>query len=167
MFFATVGVLFFWLRSDSPRATTPSSPVTSETTPGGMFAVLVPWGLIAFVVLLALFRSLGDHRRVWNETPYLWQPQSAEINEQGVRVSNALIDTFCRWSVFVGWAETRNLLLILLPNKQRLAFPKRAFATEAEVEQVRAFVQSYVRAPVRGFPVLPANPSPSLEGKSS
>jgi len=118
------------------------------------WADLIPWVAVPLVIVLVRLSQLRRQAiRVWASNPAFHLPQSVEIDQQGVKVASSLLETRYHWNYFVGWAQTPNLLLLLIPGDVRLIVPKRAFPGSAGLSECRALIDAQVQKPTRGFPV--------------
>jgi hypothetical protein len=166
VFVAVAAALFVWLKSNAapaprrlPNAAPPPSGVWND-----FVLPFIPWLLILAFVWFFVFRQLrGRGRKLWEGSAELQQPQMMEVSDQGVRISNVFTEMLYRWNGFVGWAETPNLMLLLLSGQRRLMIPRRAASTEAEWQQFRDLVKSHVSEPLGGFQVMPPKPVLPLE----
>jgi hypothetical protein len=117
--------------------------------------------LIEMFVYNRIQRQLPQ--RMWEKNPALQLLQSTTIDEKGTRTMCSLVETLYRWNYFTGWAETKNLFLVFLPPNLRLIIPKRALASEHELDQLRQAFQMNVHEPTGGFPI-PPKPVLPLQG---
>ena len=161
LLFVGLAVMLFMLlsRNPAPRAATvPAAPAR------GPFATvilpLVPWVLIFGFIWFFVFRQIrGQYKRLWQENSELQQPQTLDMDDDGVRLSSTLSTTTWHWPAFVKVIETPSLLLLETSSKTHLLIPKRAAADPGQLEALRALLAAHVSAPTGAFPVLPVDPN--------
>jgi hypothetical protein len=120
-----------------------------------------PW-LVSFGILLA-FGVAQRHwlpRRQWFDNPGFARPRVVDLDDDGVRFADSVAVYEFKWPMFVRARETPNLLLLVSENKLQWIIPKRAFSSQAELENARALIQNMIpnttfqTKPI-GFPLSP------------
>lgn len=147
-------VLFVLLRHGQPGPVRPPMPQPGELRQ--WVVALVPALLIVFGIWFLFVRRIRIRdvsTKLWESSPVFQLPHTIQVDENGIRVNCALIETLYRWPYFVGFGETTDLLLLLLPNHSRVMIPKRAISGDDALNQLREFVQTHVHTLTGGFPV--------------
>ena len=159
IFVAVAALLFVWQKQSTPPARPNSSAPPPANFMENILLPLLPWLLILGCIWFFVFRNLRVRsRKVWEGNPQFQQVQIFDMSEEGVRIVNPLTETLYRWNAFVGWAETKNLFLLLLPNRSRVPVPKRAIGDQAEQQRFRDFVNARAHEPTSAFPVVAPRP---------
>ena len=111
--------------------------------------------LLLYVSSMAAYNHSKSLPRHWLSRPDLHRHQTVDISAAGVIFS----DTVCRhdyqWPAFVKGEETRNLFLLFTSESIGLIVPKRAFASEVELDAMRNLMKLIPRDQSRGFPIAP------------
>jgi hypothetical protein len=111
--------------------------------------------LLAYVTSMAAYNHSKSLPRHWQSRPDLHRHQTVDISAAGVVFS----DTVCRhdyqWPAFVKGEETRHLFLLFTSESIGLMIPKRAFATDVEIDAMRNLMTLIPRNQSRGFPIAP------------
>lgn len=167
VFVAVASLTFIWLKlqADHTVRAAPLSPAP-ETMLTQLVLPLVPYALILGCILIFFWKVQTQHAAVWRSNPELHQPHVVEMTEEGIRISNPLMDTLYRWPAFVAWAETPRLFLLLRSNNAKVMIPKRVVASEDELSELRRFLAAHVHEPTRGFPVIAAGERPATPSAS-
>jgi hypothetical protein len=159
LLFVTIAALVFvWLRVPAPGSVPPpvSANSASANSDWDVFFAVFPWVIVAVAVLaLILFRSARRHMMIWKKYVHIRQTQTFVFDDDGVRAETVFYESLYRWPFFVRWGESRNLLLLVLPGDLQLFIPKRALATEKDLEQLRQLFRAGVTEAAGGFPVGP------------
>ncbi|HZR28283.1 MAG TPA: YcxB family protein [Terriglobales bacterium] len=116
---------FYWLDPISPT----------------MFLLLgVCLGVLA-LVLSAWLRAKGQTRGIWKAYPVLQYKFTAEIDSDCIKTTCDIAFSMRRWECFTGYYESANLFH-LQEGSRVFWIPKRAFAGEAEINQMRELLRS-------------------------
>ena len=111
-----------------------------------------------FSVFLA---AVGNYKAMWEKQEHLHRPQSVEVREDGLVISDAVTRAENRWDAFTHVRETPNLFMLYSSDYAFYMLPKRAFAAEEELRQFREMVRRRVaERPAPAFPVIPVGGSP-------
>jgi hypothetical protein len=126
----------------------------------------LPW-VMAVAVLCALlfrerlvrfiFRDLAKHR--FKESSHVQQQQEVSISDSTLTWKSETAVSTCAWTHFIHLGESRNLFVLYVTFRLAQILPKRAFASQAQMDEFRAFALAHVGNEVVGFPV-------QLTGKS-
>jgi hypothetical protein len=102
--------------------------------------------------ILALARN---YQHGWESQPQLHRPQSMEVEEETVVISDAATRAEHRWDAFSHVLETSNLFLLYTSDHAFHMVPKRAFASEQDVRSFRELVRRTIaERPAPAFPVI-------------
>jgi len=96
--------------------------------------ILIFW---AGVVPLQAWLNWRRNAPLRGEITYDFQPE-------GVRVITRAADAFMKWEAFIKSKETPNLFLLFLTKQMCHMVPKRAFASEADVEALRELLREKI-----------------------
>jgi hypothetical protein len=122
--------------------------------------------LLSQSAFLTLIRTVGISRR-WAAQPWLHHPATLEATSDGLTLAWPDVREQCRWSMFRGFKETPNLLLLYPSPYEFRMIPKRAFAGPADLTRFKAVLATHVRSgfflpeqeptrfPVPAVPVAP------------
>ena len=111
--------------------------------------------------LAAFMSALNNEKAIWESQPHLHRPQTMEVTEGGVVVSDAVSRTENRWDAYSHVRETPNLFLLYTSDLVIQSVPKRAFASEQDLRSFRELVrQTIAERPAPAFPVVPVASSP-------
>jgi len=149
-------------------------PINSlgEWHPSRFEIMAITWGpwLAIFVLFIAFARrmSLWQARRTWLRHPGLARHTTFELDEWGLKMWDEVSRTERHWSTFRRARETEDLLVLVHEENRQYMIPKRAFATQSDLEAARALLQNKLQnttflAQPLGFPMTPrpAEPIPS------
>ena len=145
VFFAVVTLLFIWFRQQNRSPVRQQPPPYRRPIGAEWLLAIVPWLLmIAFICFFVIRNIRGRAETLWKKDPRWQQPKTAELTDEGLRISDSMGDIFVRWPYFVAWAETDNLLLLVEPDEARVMIPKRAARNESELNALRHFIADRV-----------------------
>jgi hypothetical protein len=96
--------------------------------------VLIFW---ASIVPLQAWLNWRRNAHLRGEITYDFQPE-------GVRVITRAADAFLKWEAFIKSKETPNLFLLFLTKQMCHMVPKRAFASEADIEALRELLREKI-----------------------
>lgn len=114
-----------------------SSASVGDTTPAiGFFAVL---GLF---VILVLWQWLA-YRRAYRSQRTLSGTQRLLFSESGIRGAFAYGAGETEWGAFIKWRESRDLFIIYQASNLMHIIPKRWFAGEQAVTDLRILLESH------------------------
>lgn len=144
-----------WMNEKFNPRSTHSSKLTWQ--------VLLPHSI--WLLLLVYVSAIAAHNRStsmprhWENRPDLHRHQTVDISAEGLTLS----DTVCRhefqWAGFVKGEETRNLFLLFNWESGGLMVPKRAFASDEELEAMRNLMKLIPRNQTAGFQIVPLSES--------
>jgi YcxB-like protein len=105
----------------------------------------VALALAVFAVLVGFPRLLyrGRSRRLVRDNPGLHGPATLTVTEDGLHTRAANTESRVGWSRYQRYAETKESSVLLASDRPGAALqilPKRALATPAEVERLRALL---------------------------
>lgn len=115
---------------------------------GGNWWIAV--ALAAFAVLVGFPRLLDRRvsRRLVRDTPWLHGPAMLTVTEDGVHTRAATTESRVGWSRYQRYVETTESFVLLASDRPGAALqilPKRALATPAEIERLRALVDHHLQ----------------------
>jgi len=106
--------------------------------------------------LAAFMSRLNNEKAIWESQPHLHRPQSMEVTEGGVVVSDAVSRTENRWDAYSHVRETPNLFLLYTSDHAIQTVPKRAFGSEEDLRHFRELLRRTIaERPAPAFPVIP------------
>jgi hypothetical protein len=142
--------------------------VTQPRPPPWTIDVLLPhtmWlGVVVMVAMLTVRQSANEIRDHWERHPTLNRRKSVEITAEGVQIRDDVSEDHYRWEAFAGFAETKNLFVLMTSLRTAQYFPKRAFANQEEINAMRAMAEMIHRRTNRAFPIQPV-PAPAPLGE--
>jgi len=97
-------------------------------------------GLMA-VVLAAWLRAKRQTRGIWKAYPVMQYKFTAEVDSDCIKTTCDIAFSMRRWECFTGYYESANLFH-LQEGARVFWIPKRAFAGEAEINQMRELLRS-------------------------
>lgn len=116
---------------------------------GGDFRFLsYIWFVYLFFGLLLLNHFIllpYNTRRNFQQSKELLQPIEIEVAPEGLRYTTVISETNRPWSHFSNWKENKQLLVLYITDNSIIILPKRAFAHSAELDQIRAHLNSIPR----------------------
>lgn len=93
------------------------------------------YGLIHAIQYFSIKRNFENQPSFRNEI-------SVETTEEGLQINTVTSESKIKWSVYTHWKENSNLFLVYqAPNLFNL-FPKRAFASDRQVDEFREILAS-------------------------
>ena len=139
----------------------------------GAFAVL------AMSSLFALWGHVSNEIRArtrgnWELHQYLHSPFRIDIDEQNILLSGTQWSSRLRWKAFQGFTETPSLIILYLSPTIFHMLPKRAIASEADLNELSRILVQYVQHghlfprpsafPVSPIPAIPVETVPDAQG---
>jgi hypothetical protein len=77
-------------------------------------------------------------RTMWEKQPTLHRAKTTEIVASGITIADGVTRHEFHWESFIGWSETKTLFVFFPSEFQVIFFPKKAFASEEELNALRA-----------------------------
>ncbi len=93
------------------------------------------------VMLSAWLRAKRMSKGIWKAYPVMQYKFTAEIEPECIKTNCDIASSVRRWESFTGYFESANLFHIQ-EGSRVLWIPKRAFAGEAEINQMRELLRS-------------------------
>lgn len=113
-------------------------------------------------------------RGVWESQKQLHGPFCVDIDEQNILISGAQWRSRLKWTAFQGFTETPNLIILYLSTTAFHMLPKRAIASEAELNELSRILVQYVQHghlfprpsafPVSPIPAIPVETAQESQG---
>jgi hypothetical protein len=113
----------------SKRQTPPLQVIFNLALAFGPMVALASSAILLFFVLLR--QTIKRH---WELQPNLLRPHQIDLDDESVTISDGTSQRAYRWSSFVGWHDTPNLLLLYRSYVSFEMIPKRSFATPQAAE---------------------------------
>jgi len=120
-----------------------------------------PW-LGSFILFVIFARRMGlwQARRAWLKHPGLARHTTFELDDWGLKMWDDVNRVERHWSTFLRARETQNLLVLVHEENRQYMIPKRAFASQSDLEAARALLQNKLEhttflAQPLGFPMTP------------
>ncbi len=135
---------------------------TQDWRPAKGSVFLLCWGpwLASLILLMSVTArsAMWTARRTWFTTPAFARHHTFEFDDWGLKLWTDVTRTEMHWSTFERARETQNLLVLVAETKLQYLIPKRAFASEADLNSARALLQNKLEnttflASHSGFPV--------------
>ncbi|HXE55136.1 MAG TPA: YcxB family protein [Tepidisphaeraceae bacterium] len=126
-----------------------------------LLANFAPWVVnLLLYVMFVFFYSRWRARQQWLANPAWQRRQTLELDETGLRITDALTNSHHAWAYFRRAWETPNLLVIQSETEMLYLIPKRTFTNPSEIESARALLQNKIANTTflvkpTGFPVAP------------
>ena len=120
---------------------------------------------LLFVAWVAVYAIRNQRNRIstlWNGQLTLHRAKTADISAEGVAVTDAFSRIEHRWQAFVGWQETKSLIVLFPSELSVLFFPKSAFASKEELDAMRSLAGLILAVPGTAFPVVPLETASSV-----
>jgi hypothetical protein len=158
LIFISVAIFLYNLLNrgqNAPAAAPASPPPANSNSLRDLLVPLIPWLLIFGFIWFFAFRQLRNvGATMWRNNPRWQMPTSLDIGPEGLHVTLPVLESHWRWNAFLGWAETKNLFILVTTAKERIGIPKRAI-DPALLDQLRYLFQASISPRIHGFPVLP------------
>jgi len=141
-----------------PAAAPGQAPAAApEETWRDWVPTFVPWFAILVFVWFFLFYRVrkGYVKKMWDSQPALHRLRMIRIDDEGISMSDSVSQNRMLWSGYTRFVESEHLFLLFLSGQQAELIPKRVFADEEQIGQVRQLLAANISAPQSGFPVLP------------
>jgi len=116
---------------------------------------------VAWLTVVTIKSQRNKRKRLWDEQPTFHRAKTLDISAGGVVITDAVSRTETHWDGFVGWQETKTLFVLFPSQHWVIFFPKRAFASDEELEAMRALARFIPATAAAAFPVIQPNPAPS------
>jgi hypothetical protein len=157
-----VGIIFLANASTAPTPSPAGAPVTGGSLLT-VFLPLVPWIVIftAITFSLRFVRRIQGPRAMLARTIALQGEMLADVDAAGVSLQSRLYRAHYHWEAVTRFRETRRLFLLFVGPNSAMVLPKRGFATQEELDAMRAMAQKLAGHPGAGFPVVPPPRAPS------
>jgi hypothetical protein len=99
---------------------------------------LAPWVyVITWFLLLAKMGHRDQARLSWKISPLYRLEHTACLNDDGVAIQTSASSSRYAWSVFIGFNESPNLLLLITSGGSFFMIPKRALPADANLDTLR------------------------------
>ena len=108
--------------------------------PMPMFVLGIFTGVFA-LIFASWQRTRNMKREIWKSYPVMQYKFTAEVDADGIKTTCDIASGVRRWECFTGCFESANLFH-LQEGARYLWIPKRAFASEAEIDQMRELLRS-------------------------
>jgi hypothetical protein len=134
-----VVVASVWIMSH-PELAWPWTPTRLEI----LLLSFGPWAalFLALALLSPLKRRMAV-RTLWNTTPTVRRAKAVEIDWEGMVVVDAKFSSRYRWSFFVRYSETNNLLRLHMEDRRIFMIPKRAVPSDQMIP-LRALIHEKI-----------------------
>lgn len=138
----------------------------------GMFAALAVSCVFGFWALTTN-RLRARFQGAWGSNKHLHGPFRFDIDDQNVLISGTQSSSRLRWTVFQGFTETPNLIILYLSPAVFHIVPKRAIASETDLNELSRILVQHVQHghlflrpsafPVSPIPAIPVEPVPETQ----
>lgn len=144
------------------RFGSPPNPNSGSALHWSMLLPHVGWLFLTAIFLVVAFAGRRAQKiGMWEGQPSLHRPKTAEITAQGVIIKDPVSIYDFRWEFFVGWHETKTLIVLFMSDYQVIFFPKHAFQSPEELETMRSLANLIPATRSSAFPVVEsANSTP-------
>ena len=116
----------------------------TPTRPKVVTVAVAPWVILCVLcIALAPLLRWSRVRTLWNTTPAFRMPNRVELNQDGIVTVNAKCSSRYRWSYFVRYSETKNLLRLYIEDQRIILIPKRAVG-EDQMFELRSLICSNI-----------------------
>jgi hypothetical protein len=146
-------ILLFVVFHDEKPAPAPGP--ASQPAGHPWYMPLLPYGIIFLLiwfVLLPWLRKKSIVKDLFKSDPTMSQPRRVVISEEGVLVEFPTNTTVTKWTHFIHFAETPELMLLVINRQMAFVLPKRVFASEDQINELRSFAQAHA-ATMKGYPI--------------
>jgi hypothetical protein len=116
--------------------------------------------LLVYVSAIAAHNHSTSMPRKWENRPDLHRHQTVDISAEGLTLSDTVSRHDLQWPAFVKGEETRQLFLLFTWESSGLMVPKRAFASDEELDAMRNLMKLIPSTQSTGFQVLPLSNAP-------
>ncbi|MBW4644831.1 MAG: YcxB family protein [Goleter apudmare HA4340-LM2] len=107
-----------------------------------LLSVIVPNLLFfAFLYLGVRISQKFMINRAWKNQPGVKTAINVETTEEGLQIKTDLSESKLNWSLYTHWQETPNLFMLYQSLNIFNLFPKRAFSSEAEMNEFRELLK--------------------------
>jgi hypothetical protein len=120
-----------------------------------------PWAVPFTAALAYFFWQNGNRARVHREfsrNQSLSKAQRLELTDEAMIARSLTGMASIAWSNFVRFGESQELFLLFRDWKSAHVIPKRVFASQADVDLLRGYLQARVGNKPIGFPVIIGSP---------
>ncbi|HEY7090173.1 MAG TPA: YcxB family protein [Tepidisphaeraceae bacterium] len=117
----------------------------------------LPWFVLAMMCITSLMAVTQRGRRtksLWARQPHLHRPKTLTWANGRLELADSLASYSCDFELIKAWGETANLFLVMLTAGFHIV-PKRAFASEHDIEAFRQDLMIVTKSRARGFEVVP------------
>ncbi len=126
-----------------------------------LFAAVAPW--LAWRAFSAATTLAGPRQAaavLWATHPSLRRPGTVQLDEDGVVLTDAVVEHRYRWPHVVRYRETAGLIVLVTEDGGLVMLPKRAVPNPADADVLRRLIAAHVPAgaflpPDAAFPVVP------------
>jgi hypothetical protein len=101
-------------------------------------------GCAVLFVVVGILRRLA-WRRVYEKSPYIREPRTGIVSQQGLHVETSMGSSDALWPKFIRARSSDDLLLVYLGPNAFQILPQEFFASSAEWESARKIVLDQVR----------------------
>lgn len=109
-----------------------------------IFLTVVVPNLFLFGLLYVVTRISQNFmiNRAWKSQPGVKSAIIVETTTEGLEITTESSESKLKWSLYTHWKETPNLFMIYQSNNCFNLFPKRAFNSEADINELRELLST-------------------------
>lgn len=121
-------------------------PLTPAQRADRIPLLLIPLGIwLAFCfAMIRLARMTWSARPDDSDDRTTFKPHTAEIDENGVRITHAMGELWLTWPYIASYLESPNVMILYTRDRAVQLLPKRALKDPAELIALRGLIQSHV-----------------------
>ena len=83
---------------------------------------------------------------IWKQNAHMHHPIASEVTEAGLSLDTLSLSSQVNWQLFIKFMETPNLFVLYQSPQLFSIFPKRAFASAAQIDEFRSLLQTQIRS---------------------
>ncbi|NEP16837.1 MAG: YcxB family protein [Leptolyngbya sp. SIO4C1] len=99
-------------------------------------------GLLFWPPLGLFYRLMG--KLAWQQSKHKNQVLSLEVKEDGLTVGTELAQSRLQWKALISYRESAHLFLAYYTARTFYTIPKRAFPSEAAIQQFRQLLKKQI-----------------------
>ena len=155
--------------TSTPATTLPAS-APAPMPPGEAFRTLAPYGLLLLLVwgwYLWTRSAKSIYRRLALQVIRLNEPRTIDITDDGITIREPTATTQYQWRHFIHFVEMHTTFILFVMPRTAQIIPKRAFKSEADLAEFRAFAQYHFSNQPSGFPIQPPPVQPAQPAREA